>query len=1125
MPPDDPVSHQFMHQVDCKKGWPFWHQYGDTPFVENPDWEKYLPYDENGVVVLDQSAAMEMALLHSREYQRVLENLYLSALNVTLERFRFDVQFFGGNSTASTIQGPLSGEGDKSRRLTTDTDIGAERLFATGSQLLVEFANSVVWQFAGPDRYTSVNLLNFSLLQPLLRGAGRAVVLEQLTDAERALLANVRQFQRFRQGFYLSVIAGGSAGTEPSPAGFAVGSFNVTGPIRGGGGYFGLLQQKIEIRNQRVNVLEFRENAERLQAFYDAQRVDRFQLDETTRDLYNSQVGLLSVQANYETAVDRYKIDLGLPPQLKVRIEDPFLDQFDLIDPELIDTRETVAVFLDQLREPASAGEPVVGPKELTDLVQRVRRHLEMVQRDLEVLVAALPERRESFRRLAGREEFRNRDVNPGLLDIEALETRAAGLGKEFTEAIPAIEGTLGVALFRAGEWQGAADALGKSIQKRDNQKLSGADVVDWITDQFYLAMAFWQMGRQEDARQWYERAIRKAVAMKSDDARLRRLALEASALIGLENPLLEPGDWSLLAIVYLELGRQQQARAWCQRAFDWIVENPNHPERERLRRLAAEASARIGMADPRATPEDWFYLGLAYWQLGRRADARLWSQRAIQWTADNQPDNITLRRLAALATAITDISNPRATPEDWFFLVSEYWRLGRQEDARLWYQKAVRWALENQPDNEKLRRLAAETSARTCLDPLATPEDWFYLAMAYFQLQRRQDARLWYEKAVQRTVENQPDNERLRQLADQASKLADFENPLPPPEEPLPPPSDIVPLPESPQLRLDLQRQRLIRLVTRFKSQMIDLSLIQAGARLDTPTLVPVDLSPEEALELARQHRPDWMNARAALVDQWRQIEVVANRLEADLNFTFNGDVTQTSSTLNRLHNTTGRLQVGLEFDAPLTRLAERNEYRRVLIDYQRARREYYLFEDQVSRVLRETLRLIRLNALQFELTREAIRANIGQVVQVQLELEQPPRPGVDEPSVGRDTSRRVATSLDSLLRGQNNFLNLWLGYEVLRRSLDFDLGTMQLDDQGMWIDPGSIQGSNPPSSDNLEVIPPGLEIVPRAPQAMLDVDLMPLKRVGEHPHNKEVHRLPKPTEAKGPIDRVAAR
>ena len=96
-----------------------------------------------------------------------------------------------------------------------------------------------------------------------------------------------------------------------------------------------------------------------------------------------------------------------------------------------------------------------------------------------------------------------------------------------------------------------------------------------------------------------------------------------------------------------------------------------------------------------------------------------------------------------------------------------------------------------------------------------------------------------------------------------------------------------------------------------------------------------------EEAFRTARLNRPDWMNARASLVDTWRQIEVVANTLQSDLNLTFSGDVNTVDNNPLNFRGSTGRLRVGLEFDAPLTRLAERNAYRTALINYQQARRQ----------------------------------------------------------------------------------------------------------------------------------------------------------------------------------------
>jgi len=58
-----------------------------------------------------------------------------------------------------------------------------------------------------------------------------------------------------------------------------------------------------------------------------------------------------------------------------------------------------------------------------------------------------------------------------------------------------------------------------------------------------------------------------------------------------------------------------------------------------------------------------------------------------------------------------------------------------------------------------------------------------------------------------------------------------------------------------------------------------------------------------------------------------------------------------------------------------------------------------------------------------------------------------------------GRATvARDNLQALNDLLQAQNNFMLIYISYEVQRLTLDFSLGTMQLDNEGLWIDPGKI-------------------------------------------------------------------
>ncbi|MCG8585697.1 MAG: TolC family protein, partial [Pirellulales bacterium] len=287
--------------------------------------------------------------------------------------------------------------------------------------------------------------------------------------------------------------------------------------------------------------------------------------------------------------------------------------------------------------------------------------------------------------------------------------------------------------------------------------------------------------------------------------------------------------------------------------------------------------------------------------------------------------------------------------------------------------------------------------------------------------------------------------------------------------------------------------RQDLIRLTTEISNQLVELSLVQARARLDAITLVPIELTPEQALEIARCYRRDWMNARAALVDSWRLIDFNANALESDLDLVFEGDISNRGDNPLKFRDSTGRLRVGVEFDAPLTRLSERNQYRQSIIEYSQARRNYYQFEDGVSFSLRNTLRTINLNKINFELRRAAVAIAIAQVELTQLKLSEPPRPGAPT-TLSNTTARDLVSALSDLLAVQNDFLSVWVNYQVQRMELDLDLGTMELDAAGNWIDPGAIglgrsTLKHAPAAPNLlpEIIPHGI-LTPEPGPVLID-------------------------------------
>jgi hypothetical protein len=800
MPEDDPQANRYMRMVDGKKGYPLWEANGRTNLAENPGWWNHLPLDERGVLVLDLSQAVRIALLHAPSYQQNLETMYLSALDVSSERFLLDSQFFGGWQAGAERRGQRVSPPDGSTVLSTGPrNVALTKTYATGADLVVGFANSMTWQLVGSDSYASNSLLNFSLLQPLLRQGGRDVVLERLTLAERALLANVRAFERFRRGFYVDIATGRGPDTQTirrggvfGGAGFGGftglgGGFGTLGggggggggiQVQGAGGYLGLLQDQLSILNSQENIaqltdvyLELRDSyRELLMTIPNSQSeipTQQIQVANQLQQVYTAQTNLIGLQVNYQSTLDAFKADLGLPPYLCVEIRDPLLDRFKLVSQGMRDRRVEVG---------------------------RVRTSLG--------------------------------DDNSAVL----------------------------------------------SLSKNDRDEDTGE--------------TFRSIGSSPELKQLLEK-IRQDL-----------LPIEDIQLTIINTDLAEIRD-------------------------DINILRQSIPTRRK--------------------------------QLNRMLDI-----------VDRERDMV----CALLPTGTLNTS----------FL-----------------------------DGEGLEQLP---------DELSTELDKFEVK---------------FKEQLETLRELIGSVERVTNNLDQAESARDRFEEL----------SQVVIL-SSQDLLSDINEN------------LLGLQIVQAKARTEAALLPEVDIEPLDAVQIARVHRRDWLNNRASLVNSWRAIEVVADNLESVLNLTLSGDVRNVGDNPLAFHSTAGTVRAGIAWDAPITRLQERNNYRQILIEYQRAKRSYYQYEDNIWRSMRTTLRTVRQNQLAFEIQRFAVqnaaltiginqdRARINEVLGT-----------VSGPTAAND----YAQAINSLLNAQQALIGTFVNYEALRRSLDLDLGTMQLDAEGIWIDPGPMR------------------------------------------------------------------
>jgi hypothetical protein len=440
LPPDDPTAHVFMHwmgrntgvaKVDQPwtggvlppwlypqkpiRGWKSWHKFGDTMTVENPQWlEPFGLSPEQleeqraagfaagpGIYELTLPQAVELAYIHSRDFQLQLENVYLAALALTLQRFQFDVRYLGlGGQKPSA--GLVDTEGAPPHTLQGNARAGVSQLLPGGGQAIVELANNTLWLFTGGNQSSTASVLSYSLVQPLLLGAGRQVVLEALTQAERNTLYQLRTFARFRQTFFVSLVNGSTGYLNllldyqsirntrfnilllnkqlvrlrylskespeeikyPLPQKYLTEALvfpdlpeNLADKLRYVGGRVnslalkGLLTEEDLAALQKVtnNVDILNAAAELLvlsQAGKNALSLDVTQLES---QLLTTRISLLQNELSYQGDLDAYKLLLGLPTDLWMTLSLKQLEPFQLISPQLLAMDEELTVYAEQM--------------------------------------------------------------------------------------------------------------------------------------------------------------------------------------------------------------------------------------------------------------------------------------------------------------------------------------------------------------------------------------------------------------------------------------------------------------------------------------------------------------------------------------------------------------------------------------------------------------------------------------------------------------------------------------------------------------------------------------------------------------------------------------------------------
>lgn len=246
------------------------------------------PFRPSASLRLSMVDALQVGARNSRSYQSQKENVYRAALDLDLEKDAFRNTYFG------LMDGVLST--DQSSGSTTGFEGGAEarleRQFKSGADLSTRLAVDLA-QLISSDRGNAVgSVFDASISIPLLRGAGRHIVTEPLTQAERDLVYAIWDFERFKREFAVNIVQT----------------------------YYDVLQAQDQVQNSEESYRNQVRATRRQQADASLGRVAQEELDQALQQELQVRNSWIRAKESYQNALDRLKLVLGLPTDAEIAV-------------------------------------------------------------------------------------------------------------------------------------------------------------------------------------------------------------------------------------------------------------------------------------------------------------------------------------------------------------------------------------------------------------------------------------------------------------------------------------------------------------------------------------------------------------------------------------------------------------------------------------------------------------------------------------------------------------------------------------------------------------------------------------------------------------------------------------
>lgn len=241
-------------------------------------------------IIVDIKTASYIAGNNNRTYKSRQEDIYLNILDLTYQRYLYGTRYgFGG-----AIYGSKGSEDSVSGK----ANFQLIRWLATGAQITFDITKDFLRYFTGDKDTDFRTITSLNILQPLLKGAGREIAQEDLIQSERETIYAIRDFMRYQKNFSIET------------------SEKLLNII--------LLQKRKE--NFYNNYQSIKITRERIEMLASAGRIPPLQVDQAKQNEYTAYQRWINSENSYTSAVDNFKVFLGLSTKSTILIKDAVIE-------------------------------------------------------------------------------------------------------------------------------------------------------------------------------------------------------------------------------------------------------------------------------------------------------------------------------------------------------------------------------------------------------------------------------------------------------------------------------------------------------------------------------------------------------------------------------------------------------------------------------------------------------------------------------------------------------------------------------------------------------------------------------------------------------------------------------